>query len=80
MGVPISGSYEDAELTAAVNCIVDGLVEQVERRLGEASLDHVTSAMTFLHLNNWPDEARMQVLSNIIVGNCPAYLCTNTLK
>ena len=30
-------------LTAAVKHIVDGLVEQ-----GEASLDHVTSAMTFL--------------------------------
>ena len=59
MGVPISGSYEDAEITAAVNHIVDGLVEQVER-LGEASLDHVTSAMTFLLLNNWPEEAHMQ--------------------
>ena len=80
MGVLISGSYEDAELTAAVNHIVDGLVEQVERRLGEASLDHVTSAMTFLLLNNWPDEADMQGLSNIMVGNCPAFLYTNTFK
>ena len=50
MGVPISGSYEDAEVTAAMNHIVDGLVEQVETRLGETSLDHVTSAMIFLLL------------------------------
>lgn len=62
MGVPISGTYDDDELCTAIHHVVDGLVEQLQNRLLNGSLENLTASMTYLVLKNWPEE-HMQGLS-----------------
>ena len=47
MGVPISGTYGDDELCAAIHHVVEGLVEQL---LLNGSLENLTASMTYLVL------------------------------
>eukprot|EP00731_Ephydatia_muelleri_P002295 Em0001g2295a len=56
MGVPISGTYNDDQLCTAIHHVVDGLVEQLQKRLLDGSSGNLTASMTFLVLKNWPEE------------------------
>eukprot|EP00731_Ephydatia_muelleri_P037478 Em0481g5a len=65
MGVPISGTYNDDQLCTAIHHVVDGLVEQLQKRLLDGSSGNLTASMTFLVLKNWPEEHTQDLLLSL---------------